>query len=285
MVQPKVIFLGNCQAQSFESLAGHLNLGIEIISAPPIWEVTEANVENLIEKISSADIVFSQRMSPRYPVTFVRNAVLKERFGAKVIVWPNIYFDGYFPGVRYLYNELGKVVGPLRDYHFQWIIDGWREGLSVDETALTVIRPSSWTGSADFLEVSLRELRLREKDADVKISDYIQNNFRRNKLFYSMNHPKTSVLGEMLRRMLSWADIPYHQNGIESYSYNLDEIIIPAFPIFRDRYRPTFKDDDKFKGVAISTETGNPENKVEYYGLSSLIECYYRFYDRVQPDT
>ena len=279
MSSPKVIFLGNCQAQAFESLSAYLGLKIEVIGVPPIWLLNGNDRDNLLRKFEEADFIFSQRLSDTYPFELLRNAALREAYGSKVVVWPNIYFDGYFPGIRYLYNQSGKVTGPLSDYHFQWIMDGWRMERSIEETVGVVCDFSKWSGEPDFVERSLNELRDREKVVDVTISDYVRDNFRTKKLFYTMNHPKTVVLAEMLKRIVTSVGLECKPEHLEGYAYHLQQINLPAFPIFQQRYMAVFKEEDVFKGVTADQENEGLETKPAFYDYVSLVERFYRIYD------
>ncbi|MBB6486707.1 WcbI family polysaccharide biosynthesis putative acetyltransferase [Rhizobium lusitanum] len=278
--RPKVVFIGNCQAQAFESLCGHLGVEVDVIAVPPIWEINEDSSGFLADSLMRADFIFSQRLSEDYSLELIRNGVLQDRYGEKVIVWPNIYFDGYFPGIRYLYNDYGKIVGPLADYHFQWIIDSWRDGSTVEETALLAHDLSVWKGDVDFVEQSTNQLKSREKRASVNISDYIVNNFRRKKLFYTMNHPVDEVLVEMLARLFQKAGVPFSSRNSVGYPYTLNQIIIPEFRIFRERYKPIFEESCLFKGVESPTDVPASLHNERSYSFRSLIEAYFALYDQ-----
>ncbi len=139
-----IVYLGNCQAQAFESLSGHLKLNVDVHRVPAVYTI-EANQEEIISPVlDRADFIFSQRLSSSYPVHFLRNDHLRKKYGEKVIIWPNIYFDGYFPGLKYIYGKHGKVVGPLRDYHFDWIYEGWKRGEDPNITAKIPTSKEFW---------------------------------------------------------------------------------------------------------------------------------------------
>ena len=54
------------------------------------------------------------------------------------------------------------------------------------------------------VEQSLLELKKREEDVDVVISDYISENYDKRQLFYSFNHPINEVLVEYVWRILDF---------------------------------------------------------------------------------
>lgn len=52
------------------------------------------------------------------------------------------------------------------------------------------------------VRLSFSELKRREEKADIKISDYIIENYKKRQLFYSKNHPTNDVLIEYTERIL-----------------------------------------------------------------------------------
>lgn len=281
MKAPVVVYLGNCQAQFFEGLSDYLQLGVEVRRIPPVWLIRDEHRPEVDELLSSADIIFKQRIANDYPIAFVRDDEIKASYPDRTILWPNAYFDGYFPGLKYIYNVAGKVEGPLSDYHFQWIEDGWRSGASSQEVLQWATRGDAWAGPRDVVELSLAQLRNRERGLDVAISDYVCQRFRSKKLFYSMNHPHIDLLYELLRRIYEVAALPFvPKMPPERFPYMLDQIDIPCVGMFRDRYRPTFAITDLIKGRSYSPETGAVDtNVVQFFNWQELIDGFYRIYD------
>ena len=52
------------------------------------------------------------------------------------------------------------------------------------------------------IETSFAELERRECNKDIKIADYLRENYKKRQLFYSPNHPCNEVLIEYIRRIL-----------------------------------------------------------------------------------
>ena len=52
------------------------------------------------------------------------------------------------------------------------------------------------------IDFSFQELKRREWACDVKISDYINENFRDRQIFFNPNHPSPAILVELSRRIL-----------------------------------------------------------------------------------
>jgi hypothetical protein len=110
---------------------------VETPPTPLNYAVTPEDWESVFADFSKSDYIFTQRVSDDFGVEWARSSFLRRAFPGKVIVWPNIYFDGYYPDIKYLYHgSVGKVVGPLTDYHFETFIKAYHQGMSVKATAI-----------------------------------------------------------------------------------------------------------------------------------------------------
>lgn len=221
------------------SLVYSLDKRFEILRLPEYHLMTLADTESVLSMMDEADIVFAQRVAPDFPLADLRPPALRQRFGARCTLWPNIYFDGYFPGLRYIYgNDSRKLVGPLGDYHFEQVFLAWYRGADPATAAADLMSPVGWPWNpGDPCEASLEQLRLREGDCDVIISDHIARNFSHRKLMYAMNHPVNSVLLEMLDRLMAFCGIAsrFRLDGVHQKE-RLGLIDIPALPrYFADR--------------------------------------------------
>lgn len=290
----KVVFVGNCQAQALAQITHFLEIDIEIEFVPFVFDIPNFDTQEVKDKIYNSDFVFSQRVSEDYAVEFIRPSVLKETMGSKVTIWPNIYFDGYFPGVRYVYAPDGtKITGPLTDYHFVQIQDSWARGIPAEQAWEHLVSPLACTGLPDDpVADSLFHLRHREQYADVHISDYIEDNFAREKIFYSMNHPTDKVILEMLARLFRSAGIStsipaFRDELFDKYAYTLNEINLPILPCISNRYDTPRSSLDEIKGREIVLDGGRYVTSSEartYTGIE-LVEAFYRVYDTAEGMT
>lgn len=287
----KIVFIGNCQAQALTQISHYLGLNAELVIVPPVFDLGAFNTPEIKDKIYSADLVFSQRVNDDYPAEFVRPSVLRAELGDKVVIWPNIYFDGYFPGVRYVYAQSGgKVTGPLSDYHFLQIQKSYKDGASPEAAweAFIGTQPSEIL-PADPVGDSIANLRHREQDVDITMSDFIEANASRSKLFYSMNHPTDEVLQEALRRMVahSKSDIQvpdYDPARLAGYPYSLNEIDLPILPFVQQRYGMPLSPIDTIVGKELifdgSVHKAGSEPKT--YTGPELIEAFYKVYESAE---
>jgi hypothetical protein len=279
---PKVVFIGNCQAQSLSSLAGHLGSPIEVLPLPPVFDVTAFDTPDVREKIASADVIFNQRVADDYVIEFVRPSEMRRVYGSRSISWPNVYFDGYFPGIGYMYQSSGKVIGPLGDYHIQFIKQCWDRGENMWETARRLSSGESIIG--DPIAESLQRLRERERGLDVTISDYLDGVVRERQVFYSMNHPGDEVLLAMLRRLLERAGVGLGDvSRLSSYPYTLNLVQIPAIRALGPFLRAGFEFTDRIVGrdlIFDGRRLSHGDHEV-FYDWLGLVNVFFSLYEHV----
>lgn len=233
------------------------------------------DASTVIEILDSADLVMAQRASPDFHIKELRPNNIREKFENKCIIWPNIYFDGYFPGLRYVYgSDSRKLTGPLGDYHFEQILGCWLQGIKPAATAEHLTSSDGWAWcQGDPALASLERLEQRETDCHVAISDHIARNFASRKLMYAMNHPHNSVLLEMLDRMLAYAG--YERNySIRAVHQKerLDRIDIPMLPRYFASQGIPSERDLFFDGFNEAYSTPQRYSPIE------LVEAFYRLY-------
>ncbi len=287
-MRPRIAISGNCQAQALTSLTLALELPVDVRILPAVFDLQAFATEENEAAICGADFVFNQLVSQTYPVEFIRPGTIRQRISGKSFSWPNIYFDGYFPGVGYMYAADGsKVTGPLSDYHFSQIFAAWNAGVDPERAWERTALGEMDEVCRSPVEKSFARLRQRDRLADIQIEDFLATRFRYEKLFYSMNHPGNIVLVEMLRRMMALIDVPMpDQNWIDqrllSFPYTLDKIDIPAFPSVHQRYMLRWKAKTVLTGVALVMRDGLlvEGSDVKIYSGPELAEAFYAVYER-----
>jgi hypothetical protein len=131
---------------------------------------------------------------------------------AKCCCIPNVYFKGYFPQyTRNVYNPQNNPC-PYGDKNIQNMWDS----LQSKEIAEIIKSENFYSKDECFQNVfdSLADLMEREKQCDVIISDYIRENYQKQQLFFTVNHPCNIVLLELLNRVFEYC-------GNRAYSFDL----------------------------------------------------------------
>lgn len=275
----RLAIIGNCQAEALRSIIYNEDRRFEIINLPEYHTMMQSDVDSVLSLLDSADLVMAQRVAPDYSIESIRPQNLRERLGEKCIIWPNIYFDGYFPGLRYIYgNDSQKLIGPLGDYHFNQVFTYWLNGHPPHFTSNQLMSTDSWDWYLkNPAQLSLSNLRQREFDCDVKISDHIERNFCSRKLMYTMNHPRNSVLLEMIDRLLAYAGIQScYRIEAAHQTERLGGINIPALPRYFATQSSSATPSSFFEGFSKPYAESSP--LAQRYNPLELVEAFYSLY-------
>jgi hypothetical protein len=277
----RVVVLGNCQAQMIEGLIARAD-NVTVDRLPPVFEMSEPQKANVLKKLDAADHIFAQRIGDTYHLPWLQSSFLTTLYGERCSIWPNLYFDGYSPSIRYLYLERqGKINSPLDEYHFDHIIQSFRRGCSIANT-VRLLNDDDLDVHGPF-EQSLEQLRQRELDCDVTISNAVEEAVFRRQCFYTANHPDSELLSVMAGRLAKAAGLHFDESSATRYVGRLDRIIIPPFKRLSRRYNLPFARDVGYKGLEVTNVSAEKVSlgKVMMYSLQELIEQFYKLYDVV----
>lgn len=259
---------------------------VKVPRLKPVFQMRQEDHAQVYEALAAADVVFAQRISDEFKLDWLSTAVVRATFGTKTVVWPNVYFDGYFPGVGYIYHRpYGKLLSPLRDYHFLPLLHAYQAGRTVDEAIHLFAGEGIFDKVADPFGASLDQLRAREADCDVTISDHIAAQNRESRVFYTPNHPTNELLGEVLRRLTEAVGISADIPGGVAMRYRLDQIYIAASPAVVRRYGLGFDRETRYRGCAVESvsEQAVQLGAAQEYDLRALTEAFYRIYYAAFP--
>ena len=283
----KICILGNCQAQHLEMMLSFGNKTLSIDRLPPVFDLKLEDKDKIYNALHQADVIFAQRIANEFGLTFISSNELRIHFGNKIVVWPNIYFDGIFPGIQYIYhNKFGKLLGPLGDYHFSQIYQSHKLGMSVQDAVVAFSGNGVFHKTPDPIGLSLEQLRERELECDVQISDYLESNWRNRRLNYTPNHPTNHVLGEMLTRLCKFANVRANRAKAENAPYRLDQIYIPASSSIIRRFSLPYDEDKPYKGNSVSFYQRRVElgSELDYDPIALVVE-FYRVYDFIRSNS
>jgi hypothetical protein len=278
------VILGNCQAQLLEVMFAAAVPEAEVIRFPPVFEMTEAQQDDVLAAVAAADWVFSQRTSKDFHLAWLTPAALRDKWHGKVFIYPNIYFDGYFPHTQYIYRQsVGKLLSPLEDYHLAPLIAAHRRGAAIRDAAELLFMDSAEAG--DPFEASFNELESREQDTDVTISDYLRAEAAERRCVYTPNHPLNYVLAELGARLAHLAGLTYSRDAAVAHTYRLNRIYIPCFPYIVRSRSLHFDLTTVFRGLEVLEVTpqevrlGRPRS----YLVEELIQAFWRIYQEFPP--
>lgn len=110
-----------------------------------------------------------------------------------------------------------------------------RNGLEKEEI-INIVSKKNFISKNDIdkkVKESFLKLQEHEMNVDIKISDYIENNYRKKQLFYSPNHPVEDLLLEYCNRILTYmgfSQIKYQQSDLITECITLKGQDIPIYP-------------------------------------------------------
>lgn len=207
---------GNCQNMSINTLIAsskELMKKYMVIDMLPVQDIKEERTSGFsVDFIKSIDLLIYQnvsennKFSPKLATTHILKNINEN---SKTICIPNVYFSGYFPqacGNPYnpFLKEYNNTPFPYGDINIQEMQDEY----SAREIAYKIGAKDFY--SKEYVEKnandSLQELINREQICDVKISDYILDNYKKEMLFFTTNHPSNKVLKELVKRVFNLCD-------------------------------------------------------------------------------
>ena len=244
------VIYGNCQTNTLVNfLSKNLAFCEEffIIKLPALFAYDDNNIKYLDENFwILCDLFISQRVhkNNRFNEKLATKRFSQYLSEDSKIVWiPNMYFKGYFPQfVRNLDHNVDeeKIRGGRFPYGDKFV-DEYVNTPPSTVSKVSIKKLEQYIQRQSFIsadeikkcvEHSFDELEKREWICDLKISDFIYDNYKRNHLFVSPEHPTPTVTLELTQRILKFI-------GISDMTFNeMDKLMIPipelmqALPIY-----------------------------------------------------
>lgn len=242
----------------------------------PVHRLVEKDVPEVINKIKAADLLIYQPIfsSPARPETLSSEFLIsKTKYGAHKISFPSIYFNGYFPHL----DSFKGYVNELNLVHDYFIAYSCSIGFTEKETIELIQKENLYPKdlSLRLVKQSLKNLKNRETQfhIDIKLSDFIEDNYRHIKLFNTFNHPNKDIFRYTAESIM-------REIGIENYSINpndasnLDNI---SAPVHKSTYKNLKLDfQENFNNYNTLKEQGKSQKEV--------VSEFFKFYKRLNPD-
>lgn len=187
------------------------------------YEEIISHADLFLHQAIRTDNCYGERHASVYMLEYVTD-------NCKVIAIPNLYGlpKCFFPQLdltlqRQLRNRT------LQGFFVDHNVKDWlKEGKSVKEISEMIAEGGIYSEAVilDMWKEFVKKLLMREQEWDIKISDYILGNYKKEKLFYDINHI-SSILGkEIAIRVLKVLELnpiivtaPNGMNALETYIY------------------------------------------------------------------
>lgn len=253
-MKKKVVIFANCQSGAIGKTLLESNAFkdmFEWVVIPPVHSInTSDGIKHLLDSVSIADVFIYQVVNNLgWPEELKSNFLLdKLKVECLKISIPSMYFDGYFP---HLSTMDGKE-GPLNLVHDYFIASGFIKGMSVLDVKNMITSEYLYdeVTANNSVENALNSLREREvtQMLDIRISSYIEDNFKTNKLFNQFNHPSRDVIEYVCDSILDTLGVSEKTYKSSNGEY-LGGIIVPLYISTFKNLKMTFLDDEKYRGV------------------------------------
>ncbi|NQV06935.1 hypothetical protein HQ535_10305 [bacterium] len=284
----RIAVVGNCQARPLAVAIRRIVPRAEIVDTAIVHLLTDENEAEYAPTLEKSDLILSMLVADTYRCSFVRTNALRERYGDKVRVWPNLFYSGYNPELMHIRDQShGARSGPLGEYHSRTIIEAWRKGHTAEE-AVSLVRDIDHN-RARYLgtpEESLAELSRREALTDLEIVDFIGENQQRERLFLTFNHPSWSLIQEAARRLAISAGLnPVAPDPQAPLPWKIPEplgqIRLPVNAWVVSELMPQFQDETGYRGHEVPGFGRPPEmGRGHLYSLDELVAAFFDGYDQ-----
>jgi len=269
----KCLIYGNCQA---DALKFHLKRikpftrEFEIIEIKAVHLLNQNDVPYLLDQIQKTDLFVHQPISDNYKNikelgSNYLKSMLKEE--CQVLSFPSIYFKGYNPemiGLKDLDNK--GLLGPFTYYDINLLKAVYEGNTTIGSLKDLVLNPDFYTvdEAQSSFQNSLAELSSRENanNIDLTVTDIIENNYQKEKLFHVFNHPSSLIIFQLVDKIISSSI-----NETIRYSNAPDTLSRISYPVYTSIFKHLgFEFDNKLHYKIVQSYL----NAEEY--LSTLIE-------------
>ena len=279
----RVVVIGNCQTRPIAELLTSLSDSIDVTATGLVHLIQDQEEGQFVVAFQQADYIFAQPVQDTHPRAFLHASELKRIYCSKVFFWTNLYFRGYNPELVYMRkSDNVPLRGPLGDYQNRTFFEGWKRGLSIEETI-------ALHGDLDFNqemysgvpEESLAELKQREEMTHSKLTPVLEQHIWQQRLFFTFNHPKLYLLNILAATLLELADIPKRGANKVGVPEPLGLINPPINPWVVQTYGIETDRIDSWTGVQVESISANDVRvgAQRKYSMEEIVHLSFQIYD------
>jgi hypothetical protein len=276
----KILLFGNCQTGGIKEIIQSWlhDYNIEIILC---W-ITDITKEIFTYKIQNADIIITQPINDNYREREFLNTnyiIKNANQNTKIFIFPSLHFNFYYFDCGYKFHN-NKLINTPSDYHYYNLIENYENKKDFINFINNCVKNKDFKSSEyliDLANKSIDELINRENKLNdyiitngncniIIVSTFINDNYKKKLLFYSINHPTKYLLHYISIEILKILGINY--NGINT---NIDPLYSNERCILYECIKNV---------VEFDINKHNPKhNNVE--NINDICYNYYKSYDTV----
>lgn len=289
----KYTIYGNCQAIALAKVMSVNEKFIQRYSFVRLKPVHRMNLNemNSFKKnlISTLDLILAQPVSEEFRGGgFGSKEILKKIKHAKKIVYPSMQFYGYFPGMsnfkfkknvlaqEYIKQKIGINLNDL--FHYDFILKSYLNNTLVDDVEklfFSIDLYSKEFVNNEFLK-TMNHLKIKEQEysVDIRISSYIESNFRDRKLFYTPRHPTSELFVYVASEVFAYVGNDTLDEDTKRRMHCKDPLSHISYPIPDSVIRHLgCKFDDKWMKTPLTS-----------LNILEMIKIYYQLYSYFEID-
>jgi hypothetical protein len=189
----------NCQSHALaKTLLEHQDFSqnYKLLPIPAVHELRDVDIEKVIDVVKQVDLFLYQPVASKEHrlESATSKYMLKQlKDSAQALSFPSIYFDGYFPHLA----TLGGYHSVLNQVHDYFIAYCFVKGMTAENCVELISSRQLYDKSTSrkLLKNTLSSLKWRERfnRIDLKVSGFIEKNYKTKRLFNQFNHPTRDI--------------------------------------------------------------------------------------------
>ncbi len=278
----KILYYGNCQVGALHDIIkkSFFNCMITIVLC---W-LDNIEKNYFLEKIREADIIITQPIKPNYKNTdYLHTEYILENANpnAKIFIFTSLHFDFYYWDLSYKFLKDNTLLREPSDYHYNELINFFTSKKNQSDFINEIINNANLKSKTELENIatsSICELKKRETEMNkyselrdchiITSSNFINDNYKKKLLFYSMNHPTKYVLQNIAEKIVTLLKID------SKIDYNIDPLHISERGII-------YKCIEKV--VDFNIENHKPRlSKYNMESIEDIVNKYYEIYEKSQ---
>ncbi len=197
--------LGNCQAEPVAKLMRMNNPlfkeKYEVHDVIALHRITD--LDTFLERCGGCDILLTQPFKQIHGSNFNLED-LRKTSGKQTVVYPNLYFEGYYPFYGYLRSTRKKTLKPIHGDYVNFLL----LALYLNKTtrnqivgAYNAVIEKSAVFFQKHARQSLATLRSRDTECNFGVADFIEEHYQSILLFKTINHPTRAALDYVVEKL------------------------------------------------------------------------------------
>lgn len=246
------ILYGNCHMSAIRDVLQSVPEFIDSYTIFPVKAIQEVKSPAYFqsEAFHTCDVFIHQsiQLNNRYGKEYASENIIKQlSYGCQVISVPNLYHLPvcFFP--QYINKEEFMWQGSTIFFRDALLDFAYNRGYRLQE-ALELYRGKKRPQEVwrlldldEMFESFVRKVRLREEDWNIKIVDFILENYQSQQLFFDPNHPTPVLIKQISKGILHYLNIRFEEDYLDSLDVlRLDAYEMPICSAVKEHFHMAF---------------------------------------------